>query len=202
MQASYCTYGLRFRDSGVKKVLDIMGTRAVSVVKAQEDLESLRVQIEETKRNLAELEAQAVKIAHFIEMANVYAPSPDHPENAAPDNGNKSTRLRQAGDPPKNVRVAISILRERNQPMKTKELVDELAKRGITIGGKIPVTNLSSALSRFKDLLTADRSEGWSLNEWAQSDTEQHKQAAKVFYVVPNETSEPIETSTVKTVFI
>ena len=69
---------------------------------------------------------------------------------------------------PKNVREVRKILTERRSPTPTKVLVLELEKRGIQTGGKIPVTNLSSALSRFKSIFQADRSEGWSLVEWSK----------------------------------
>jgi hypothetical protein len=141
----------------------------MSVVKAEQDLANLRLEIDKTRARLTEMEEQATKIAHFIEMSNVYSPSAYALEissggRIAP---NGVFRPRLNGEPPKNVRVVVDILRERGRPIKTKDLVDELERRGITTGGKIPVTNLSSALSRFKQLLSADRSEGWSLNEWS-----------------------------------
>lgn len=146
----------------MKKVLDSEGLGLMSVAKAVNDLEALRAEIAEAETRLAELQQRAIKIAHYIEMASEYTPSAGTSHKIS----ESERRSRQPGDPPKNVRESISILRNYGHPMKTKDLIDELAKRGIPTGGQNPVTNLSSALSRFKNLLAADRSEGWSLREW------------------------------------
>ena len=43
--------------------------------------------------------------------------------------------------------VAREILKKEGHPLTARELVDRLAKRGKAVGGKDPVTNLSSVLS-------------------------------------------------------
>ena len=144
----------------------------MSIKQAQEDLQRLQQEAARLRSELRDVEERAVKIANFLEMAAVYGggPSPvlapvgnrparpPAPERFTPD----EPRL------PKNVREVRKILTERRSPMPTKVLVLELEKRGIPTGGKIPVTNLSSALSRFKGIFQADRSEGWSLVEWSK----------------------------------
>lgn len=55
------------------------------------------------------------------------------------------------------------ILRRAHKPMATREIVGELARRGVKIGGRNPVTNLSAKLSadaRFKN----ERREGWRID--------------------------------------
>jgi hypothetical protein len=63
------------------------------------------------------------------------------------------------------IRETITLLRERGRPIRTRELLDILASRGIVIGGKNPVINLSGHLCRAPEMVS-DRGQGWSLREW------------------------------------
>lgn len=148
------------------------------IKQAQEDLQRLQQEAARLRSSLRDVEERAVKIANFLEMASVYGGglAPVHTPAS-----NRPVRLptpeRHTSDEPhlpKNVREVRKVLMERGSPTPTKVLVLELEKRGIQTGGKTPVTNLSSALSRFKSIFQADRSEGWSLVEW-------NKPAAAVF---------------------
>ena len=142
------------------------------IKQAQEDLQRLQQEASRLRSALRDVEERAVKIANFLEMAPVYGGGSSPVQTPA---GNRPVRLptpeRHTPDElrlPKNVREVRKILTERGSPTPTKVLVLELERRGIQTGGKTPVTNLSSALSRFKGIFQADRSEGWSLVEWSK----------------------------------
>lgn len=140
----------------------------MSVAKARVDLDRLRGKAAALQQALRDVEEQAVKLAHYIEVASAY----EHESVSwvSDEATNGAARIRtphQSASMPKNVKAVIEILERAAKPLPTRVLVEKLAEQGIVIGGKLPVTGLSSALSRHKELLTASRSEGWSLNKWA-----------------------------------
>jgi hypothetical protein len=139
----------------------------MAIERAERDLQRLRQRIADLEAQVSELRVQEVKIIHFLEMYRRYGREEIHPESGS-DAGQRAaeTKLRTPKPPP-NVQAAIDILREAGRPITTRVLVDLLASRGITIGGGNPITNLSGALSKWKDLLSASRVHGWSLKEWS-----------------------------------
>lgn len=67
--------------------------------------------------------------------------------------------------------VATEIIRERGRPVSTRELLVELEKRGIEVGGKDPFSTLSARLSRAPTLV-GTRGIGWSLKSEARQKDE------------------------------
>lgn len=63
------------------------------------------------------------------------------------------------------VEGAILLLRAAGKPLHTRDLLTELASRGVVVGGANPVANLSGFLSREKQRLVNSRTYGWSLRE-------------------------------------
>lgn len=126
------------------------------LAKAEGDVKRLQAQLEDAK-------ARATKLAHFIEMAELY------------DRGiEPSTSRGTGGRSAEAARLAVEILKERGRPLHTRELLMELEQRGIVIHSANPVTNLSASLSRSPEL-KASRSHGWSLAQWRpESRDEEH----------------------------
>jgi hypothetical protein len=132
------------------------GNIHMAISKAESDLARAQADVRRLEAQLLEARERATKIAHYIEIAKIYeagvSPSPE-------------TRRGGGGRSAEAARLTADILRERGEPMHTRQILAELARRGFVIDSLNPVTNLSSALSR-SDELKSDRSMGWSLAEW------------------------------------
>jgi hypothetical protein len=125
--------------------------------------------LERAKADLGEAEGEAARLstlldsAHerirrlriYIEMAEGYE-SPS--ASAAPVRANASPI----------VPVCISILRKHGARMPARQLVEELERRGVEIGGSNKITNLSGTLSRAPEF-SANRTDGWGLTEWGRT---------------------------------
>ncbi len=62
---------------------------------------------------------------------------------------------------------AAKLLLERvRRPLKTKVIVECLAKGGLTVGGKSPTVNLWGILNRSKEMFALVPKAGWGLVEW------------------------------------
>lgn len=61
-------------------------------------------------------------------------------------------------------RVAAEIIKERGRPVPTREILIELERRGVEVGGKEPFSTLSTRLSRASTII-GTRGIGWSLKE-------------------------------------
>jgi hypothetical protein len=146
---------------------------AGAVARAEQDLSNLRKEIGDLEERLAAAREKAGKITVFLEMAQIYGAngeSASRQPDAAPNAGDAADMqpLRFLDGLAKSAaREVIAVLRERREPVQTKELLSVLRTRGIEIPGQNPVSNLSGYLSRSPDLL-ADRAVGWSLREWAE----------------------------------
>lgn len=120
--------------------------------KAKSELAKLELQVEITR-------ARVLKLEHYIEMARIY-------EASEADQPIAETPKRRGGV----VGAVIDILREsRSEGMQTREILEELKKRGIDIGGNNPITNLSSTLSRADDLVNVP-GVGWTLKVRVRDD--------------------------------
>lgn len=152
----------------------------MSVYKAQQELTALRQEIERLETRLNEARLRATKLAYYVEMAAEFGSdlprSNEAPAarfdatprfNASADVNGSRPRIPQGGMSGRAVRESIALLRERNHPLHTREIYEILEKRGITLGGTNPINALSGYLSRSPGLI-ADRSTGWSLEEWGQ----------------------------------
>jgi hypothetical protein len=120
--------------------------------------------LEEAKREAIRLSAlldsvhqRIRKLEIYIEMAESYE-SPS--ASAAPVRLNASPI----------VPACISILRAHGTRMPARQLVEELERRGVLIGGTNKITNLSGTLSRAPEF-SASRLDGWGLAEWEGNTT-------------------------------
>lgn len=68
-------------------------------------------------------------------------------------------------------RVAAEIIRERGRPVGTRDLLAELERRGVEVGGKDPFSTLSARLTRAPTLV-GTRGIGWSLKTEARQTNE------------------------------
>ena len=66
----------------------------------------------------------------------------------------------------KTRKASIAILEEKGQPMHRMDLLKELEDSGIRIGGKVPVNNLGSILSRFDEDFKPHGQGIWGLKAW------------------------------------
>ena len=126
----------------------------MSIKQAELDLARARGDAERLAVQLKAAESRILKLENYLELARLYEERAEPPDGAVSASG------------PAIVQAAISILQERKTRQKTSALVEELERRGQRIGGTNKITNLSGSLSR-SPLLTASRTEGWGLKEWA-----------------------------------
>lgn len=128
----------------------------MSVSRAEADLARLQNEMGRLRAQLAEAEARAVKIGHYIEMARMYEAGEDAIQPAIRARGGNAAHIAS---------MAREALREHGEPMHTRPLVDILLKRGVTLGNGNPVNYLSGVLSRAEDFEN-DRISGWHLTNW------------------------------------
>jgi hypothetical protein len=168
------------------------------IARAEQDLADTRREISTLESRLSDAKEKAIKISHFLELASVYGISNESAISRANElsasahisagggvksGGNAELSLRPAQSAPKSgisgkaVRETLVLLRERREPIRTRDLVAILRARGIEVGGKDPVVNLSGYLGRVPELI-ASRSVGWALREWAESKQESDTSAA------------------------
>ena len=154
----------------------------MSMAAAEKDVEGIKNKIAELRRTIAsaegqiaDLEAQAIKVSNYIEMARIYEPPglalsrsfTSSPVDMSAFNGTASvttiapSHSKQRRIPPRIVEESIQILKEKHHPIKTRDLIEELKKSGIPVYENNPITTLSSMLSRWKDILTPNRTDGW-----------------------------------------
>ena len=125
------------------------------VDRAKADVSRMEAELSRLRAQIASLQSRVVKAQAYIEMAAVYE---------ADDAPTDSTRAR-GGVSATAVRMAVEMIIERGAPMHTREILRELAARGVPIGGSTPVANLSGFLSR-ADELRNSRADGWGLAQW------------------------------------
>jgi hypothetical protein len=89
--------------------------------------------------------------------------------HATLNNNGARQRIPHGGMSGRAVQECISILRETGKPIQTKTLFDMIQQRGVRLGGANPAQALSGYLSRTPGLI-ANRSAGWSLEEWQKPD--------------------------------
>jgi hypothetical protein len=142
----------------------------MSIQRAERELAALQRELAQLDARIDEARSRSIKLAHYIEMAREFGEAADAPVarfNADATFSANGTRQRapQGGMAGRAVQECISILREHRKPMHTKDLSEIIGQRGIHLGGANPLQSLSGYLSRTPGLL-ADRSVGWSLEEW------------------------------------
>ncbi|MGF7211591.1 hypothetical protein GGE65_006208 [Skermanella aerolata] len=129
----------------------------MSIEKAKSDLSKLTMEINRLDVMLSDARQRATKLRHYIEIAQAY--------EAESFVSSPAGRL---GTPNKSALISStvkSMLESERRFIRTRDLVGELMKKGIDVGGSNPVTNLSGFLSRSEDLYN-DRTLGWGLAEW------------------------------------
>ena len=134
------------------------GGIGMSVEKAKSQLVGIEAELGRLKARLTELEARAERLRVYIEVAHeLELPGIEH---------FGANRLGSETKGEKMAAECVAIISAHGRPMKTRELVDELERRGFAIGGENKITNLSSSLSKAKSLLRIDRATGWMLVQW------------------------------------
>jgi hypothetical protein len=151
--------------------------RPMSIQRAVRELLALRQEIERLDARIGEARDRAVKLDHYIEMAREFddgaageAASESGTHRAESMNGSRQ-RTPQGGMSGRAVQECISILRESGKPIHTKTLFEMIQQRGVRLGGANPAQALSGYLSRTPGLV-ANRSIGWSLEEWQKPEGE------------------------------
>jgi hypothetical protein len=138
----------------------------MSVARAETELTHLQSEYSRLQSQLDEVRQRIVKIQNYIEMAREFETTTSTPHPT--ESPEIRSRVPKGGIGGQASRLAIEMVRERRQPIPTRELVEMLKVRGVDVGGGNPVTTLSSYLSRVPEL-SADRSRGWSLKEWVST---------------------------------
>ena len=146
----------------------------MSIQRAERELAALQQENDRLDARIGEVRSRAVKLGHYIEMAREFGEGGSAVATTVGSNAYKAaatndTRQRtpQGGMSGRAVRECIAMLREHGRPIQTGRLYELIQQRGVRLGGKNPAQALSGYLSRTPGL-TADRSVGWSLEEWQQ----------------------------------
>ena len=147
----------------------------MSVQQAERELVALHQEIARLDQQIGEAQERATKLQHYIEVATefergsdtVYASTSPGAVNVVQANGSRG-RVPQGGMSGRAISKSIAALRERGHPIPTTELLKIIEGRGVKLGGAKPVNALSGYLSRTPGL-SADRTLGWSLDEWRQT---------------------------------
>lgn len=132
--------------------------------KALEDFKSIDGKI-------AALQKRRNELAQFIDLHQRLYPTRDIFDMGPDDSGNRLASTLAAataefdGTAKARIERAVSEILSDGAPRHTRVLLDELAKRGIEVGGQNKVIALSSILSRNKDTFEADRKVGWRLKK-------------------------------------
>jgi hypothetical protein len=132
----------------------------MSIARAEAELTILKSEFERVRIRFGELQQRIIKVQNYIDVSREFeSVAADSPGETAPE---KRTRIPQGGIGAQAIRLAVEMIQERGQPIRTKELVDLMRARGLDVGGNNTVTTLSSYLSRAPEL-SASRARGWSL---------------------------------------
>ena len=151
----------------------------MSIDRAATDLMELERRADQLRAELAATEDRIGKLRIFMEMARSYGiVGADQTVGDVPPT--HEARARSVGGRPQGgmketvIPKLQAILRERKQPMHTRDMVAWLFQQGIEIGGETLLhkqNNLSGMLSRAKGIFTNDRASGWGLVEWERQDS-------------------------------
>ena len=129
----------------------------MSLERAKADLARARSEVVKLTANLQAATARVTKLEHYLEIARAYDMYDSGASSDRPSPGGLTL-----------VQAAMEIIRESAARQPTRDLIEELERRGYHIGGANKVTNLSSALSR-SPALSSSRTKGWGLMEWEQN---------------------------------
>lgn len=145
--------------------------------KLQDELKALRKQLEETEiyKNIQAVERVLSLLGHAAETAHVGKRTHD----GRTSYGGKVTQINR----PESATTAAlkaaaeEFLRGKTVATTTREILEALISRGITVPGESPMNNLSAHLSRDSRFLSWGR-EGWTLAELIVVDGDELKQMA------------------------
>lgn len=62
--------------------------------------------------------------------------------------------------------AAVEILNDHGDKMHRRDILSEMTERGVHVGGRVPVNNLGSVLSRFGDVFESHGQGVWGLKSW------------------------------------
>ncbi len=150
---------------------DGTGQAVTPIERARSDIRRMRAELARAQAQVASLESRIAKTEAYVEMAAVYEVEDTQHENGKPRSAGGAVALA--------TQAAKEILRETGQSLPTRQILKRLEERGIQVGGRDPVANLSGFLSRDDDF-TNSRATGWALSEWG-GDTAPAKAEPKSF---------------------
>lgn len=130
--------------------------------------EELPLSIEQAVADLTKIEARASKIRAYIDMAREYAEAKPKQETDGPasttastsDTSNGRSKTRRAMD------MAVDLIRAAGRPISTNDLLAQMERQGMILGGQKPTATLSNLLSRDKKRQVTSSKLGWKLVEW------------------------------------
>jgi hypothetical protein len=143
----------------------------MSIERAERELAVARQRVAEMEARLSAGRDRVTKLEHYIEVAREFGSGFERQRREAP--GQAEGQRRPApirGVWARITSEAVTILRERGEPISAKGLVPLLASRGIRINTKNPDRALSQYLSRepgvIGDHARGNVGQGWFLKEW------------------------------------
>lgn len=146
--------------------------------KLHDELKTLRKQLEETEiyKNIQAVERVLSLLGHTAEA--VYDGKRTHDGRTA--YGSKATQINRPESATTTALKAAAeeFLRGKTVATTTREILEALNSKGITVPGESPMNNLSAHLSRDSRFLSWGR-EGWTLAELVVADVDELKRMAR-----------------------
>ena len=130
-----------------------MGDRIMDYVRIISEAKERLAVLNEERESLEALVSHAERLARLI-------PSAGRPQPSAEAPAKKSGALRPSSLVRPTRDAVRQILEEAGKPMSTRDLVPEVLRRGIVIGGKDEIATLSARLSSGEEFKT-HRNIGW-----------------------------------------
>ncbi len=110
-----------------------------------------------------ELKQQLTDIDGFLRTCGRIAPNGEiSPEEAIASTTTQLPHIKKPNKQEIVAKAAIDILSE-GDVFTTNQILDQLASRGISVGGKNPSGNLSSMLSKTTEIVNSRSAKGWML---------------------------------------
>lgn len=144
-----------------------VGDLPVSVERALADLMQLDAEAQRARNRLSEIDEQSGRLRTYVAVSREYermeagqsALTPPPTPTSTTDVPGDGTLSRRTAN------MAVELIEAKGQPIHTRDLLTQMAARGVTVGGANPVANLSGFLSRDKARLVSSRTYGWSLRQ-------------------------------------
>lgn len=140
-----------------------------AIGKLDEEIISVREQVDVLSQKLSELEVKRAKFLTALEAISELSTSPTIPNSISSKSSNDLPERQPYGLWTAAVKVCIEIIQDTGRPWLTRDLLTELRNRGFIFTVADPATNLSNKLGR-TERLRSDSKLGWHLSEWPKPD--------------------------------